>query len=133
VLVLDEETNARVKKLRDFAETPENYHLIGPGGTQASIPGDNPNFVTWLKDGFRVVFTITKADDGLWRQLSISVHPANKKYANPFAAFTIAKLFGFTGWDEKTEILPPDWLGRQETKVHAVMLAQRYIPHAKTD
>jgi hypothetical protein len=59
----------------------------------------------------------------VWRHLSISV--PGKNYPNPFAAFTIAALFGFTGWDEKTIEPPPEgWEIHVQLHEHCIVMAQ---------
>ena len=108
-LLIDGEAEAEVRRVLEFAEKAKNYYIIGPGGFSFQRPpGDDPRHVAHLRVGFRAVFSITKSPDGrLYRHLSISVDGG--KLPNPFAAYTIAKMFGFTGWDEKSEVPPAGW------------------------
>jgi hypothetical protein len=56
--------------------------------------------------------------------LTISV-PAQGLYSNVFAAFTIAELFGFTGWSGKRVIPPPPgWICAPNPAENCVVLAQ---------
>ena len=94
-LILDDKAKAAVQCLRDFAEKPANWYLIGPGGRSSFTPGDLPQYRVFL-GSYRCVFTWTRQHDGrLFRHLSISV--PSERYPNPIVAFEIAKLFGFTG------------------------------------
>lgn len=123
-LVIDETTIADVRRVLDFAGEPENYYLIGPGGFSfQKPPGDDPRHVAHLRVGFRVVFSFTRSPDRkLYRHLSISVD--SSKMANPFAAFTIATLFGFTDWDGRSEIPPKGWGLSVNKDEHCIVLAQ---------
>lgn len=71
-------------------------------------PGDNPAHVAEL-DTYRCVFSITRAENRTWRDLSISI-PRKGNYPNPYAAYSIAQMFGFTGWNERTVDVPDEWL-----------------------
>jgi hypothetical protein len=115
LLTIDAVAQAKIAHLIEHAE--EHHYHAGVDPT----PGDDPAFVIHL-DSYRVVFTLTEGHGKLWRQLSISV-PAQGKFPNPAAAFTIAQEFGFTGWDGKTwNRLPDNWLGKQEER--CIVLAQ---------
>jgi len=120
IRVLDEEAaKPKVKEVRDFAERAENHFIVGSN----FIPGDDPRYVCHL-DTFRCVFTISKTKDGgLWRHLSISV--PSKLLPNPYIAFTIAQLFGFTGWNgTSVKPLPHGWAGDVNRKDNCLVLAQ---------
>ena len=120
-LVIDEDARSRVRLVRDFAEKSENLYIVADGFSFQKPPGDDPRHVCELNT-FRCVFSITRAQGKLWRHLSISV--PSKNYPNPFAAFTIAELFGFTGWDGESTIPPRDWAGKVAEEEHAIALAQ---------
>jgi hypothetical protein len=126
-LLIDNETRAKVKLVLDFAEQPENYYIVGAGGFSFQRPpSDDDRHVTWIPVGFKCVFSMTRsvAEGKLYRHLSISV-PAAGKYPNPYAAYVIAELFGFTGWNQKAVIPPPvNWLMNVNKEEHCVMLAQ---------
>lgn len=123
ILLIDDAAKAEVQRVLDFAEMPENWYR--PGRT-AVIPGDDPRFVAHLTDGFRAVFTITKASDGLvLRHLSISID--GTKFPNIAAAFEIATMFGFNGWDGRTiDRLPDGWMAQVNEAEHCVVLGQPY-------
>jgi hypothetical protein len=60
-LVIDSDAKAAVAKIVNYAEKPEHWYLVGPGGRVApgSVPGDHPEHcLDW--SGFTCVFSITK-------------------------------------------------------------------------
>jgi Fe-S-cluster containining protein len=91
-LVIDGQAKAQVKEVLDFASKRENWWTLGQGA-----PGDRPEYVTELTH-FRCVYSVTLMDGKPHRHLSISV-PRN--IPHPTVAFTIAKMFGFTGGEEQ--------------------------------
>ena len=121
VLAIDETAHVKVAGVLDYAL--DRKHWYRPA-KDARVPGDDPRFVTHL-DTYRCVFTITETPAGPMRHLSISV-PAKELYPNVIAAFTIAEMFGFTGWDGKTPMPPPSWAGRVDRDDHCIVLAQAY-------
>jgi hypothetical protein len=118
-LLIDEQAKADVARVREWAEQP--VHFYRPG-IDSTVPGDLPEFRCFLHHGFRCVYTITESNGVRYRQLSISVTGDN--YPNPIAAYTIAHLFGFTGWDGKSDQPPESWMGAVNQKEHCVVLAQ---------
>jgi hypothetical protein len=121
-LVIDDVAKAKVAKVLAYAEEPRHFYVVGPGGKSwQKTPGDNPQHVAHL-DTFRCVFSITKSDGKTWRHLSISV--PSEKYPNPFAAYTIAEMFGFTGWDGKSQVIPAEWLAKISEEEHCIVIAQ---------
>lgn len=122
-LVIDDFAKAAVQRVVDFATLPENWYR--PGITSL-VPGEDPRFVAHLKDGFRAVFTISKFPDGLvLRHLSISVN--SDKLPHIAAAFTIAEMFGFSGWDGKTlHRIPDGWMSSVNKAENCVVLGQPY-------
>lgn len=128
-LVIDDTAKAKVAKVLTYAEEPRHHYFVGAGAKTWQIPpGDNPQHVAHL-DSFRCVFSITKADGETWRHLSISV--PSEKYPNPFAAYTIAEMFGFTGWDGKSIDFPAGWIGKVSEEEHCIVLGQAFarVPH----
>jgi hypothetical protein len=110
-LVIDDVAKRNVQLVLDYAQKPERYYRIGQDGLQKSDPpGNFAEYVAVLPDSYRCVFSYTKdeRDGKLWRHLSISV--PGSLYPNPYAAYTIAELFGFTGWDQKSSDFPDDWM-----------------------
>lgn len=119
-LVIDNVTKAEVKRVVDFATKPENlYDVTKP---ILKIPGDDYRYIAQLNT-FRCVFTITKGSGGFFRHLSVSVPSKD----NPIAVFMIAELFGFTGWDQRSDVPPNDWIAMPAIKPeeHCVVLLQR--------
>jgi hypothetical protein len=83
-------------------------------------PGDDKRFVAKL-DTYRAVFSFTHADGLVYRHLSISV--PGKDYPNPLAVFTIADLFGFTGWGGQS-YPAHGWMINVNENEHCIVLAQ---------
>jgi hypothetical protein len=116
-LLIDDEARAKAKKVVDYAKL-HPYYLPAAG----QVPGGNPNFVAKLNT-YRCVFTFTHSRGEVWRHLSISVPGEN--YPNPFAAWTIAELFGFTGWDGSSIGAPFGWIFNVNPKEHCIVIAQK--------
>ena len=70
---------------------------------------------------------MTVADGTLWRHFSISV--PGEKYPSPVAAFTVAELFGFTGWNGKSEKPSENWIIKVSEEEHCIIIAEREIKH----
>ncbi len=99
-LIIDGAVRARVAEVLDHAKT-HHYHP----NEDDTVPGDDDHFVAQL-DTFRVVFSFTHLNGRVFRHLSISV--PNGMLPHPIAAFMIAGLFGFTGWDESMGLEKPE-------------------------
>jgi len=116
-LMIDDDARAQVAGVISYAMD----HPYRPGG--GSIPGDDPGHVAML-DTYRCVFTFTHVGGRVLRHLTISL-PVPGKFANPIAAFMIAELFGFTGYDRAEPFKPaPDWLLDVKSDENCVMVAQ---------
>lgn len=114
-LLIDDKALADIARVIDYADK----HHYKPG---EFIPGNNPNYVCDLST-YHVVFTFTETVGILWRHISISV-PSNN-YPSTTAAFTIATLFGFVGWDVKTtDVIPEDWSADVSSEDKCVIFAQ---------
>jgi hypothetical protein len=124
VLIIDDEAKAEAQRVLDYALDPAHWYRPG---IDSKIPGNNPDYVARIRDGFRCVFTITRHGDGFtMRHLSISV-PGEDRYPNVAAAFMIAELFGFTGWDGKTiDRMPDGWMPGINRGEHCIALGQAY-------
>lgn len=126
VLVISEEAREHARRVKEFAERPENLYdpYTQPCGTKVAIPGDNPRHVAQF-NSFRAVFSITRSPEGkVFRHLSISI-PVRDRYPNPVAVCETAALFGFTGYDGKfTGRLPDGWLARVNEQEHCVVIGQ---------
>jgi hypothetical protein len=124
VLIIDEKAKALVRGVLDFSLQEENWY---EPGISPQAPGDNPRHLASL-DTCRCVFSITRASDGeLFRHLSVSVSPG-RYYLNPFAFYTIAQEFGFTGWDGKNINPPKDWSIDVNRENNCAVAIQRYQP-----
>jgi hypothetical protein len=98
-------------------------------GESALIPGDDPEHVIIVPDGFRCVFSYTRVPSGFYRDLSISI-PARGRFPNPLAAFTIAsQLFGFTGWDGSS--IPEGWAIQKDQDSDAIRIIQELRSESK--
>ncbi len=115
-LILDEEAKAKAAAVMAYAEA--HPYRPAPGLIPA---GDNPRFVANFAYGYRAVFTYTHSER-VWRHLSVSA--PNGKYLNPIAVFMIARLFGFTGWDGRSNQCPDDWGMWSNKDEHCVVLVQ---------
>ncbi|HVI10188.1 MAG TPA: hypothetical protein VND65_18000 [Candidatus Binatia bacterium] len=125
-LLIDSNVQAAIKVVRDFAERPENYYIVGAGGfTTQRPPGDDPRHVVHIPKGFRVVYSITKAtaEGGkLYRHISISVDSG--KWSNPIAAWMICDEFGFPGWTVSNGEVPAgNWIFHLDEQSRAVVVA----------
>jgi hypothetical protein len=122
-LLIDEKVLAAVMTVREHAEAPENLYVPGQS---PQPPGDDARHVVLIPVGFRCVFSITRrlADAGLYRHLTISVE-AGDRYPNEAAAFMLASMFGFTGWDERALRVPgADWKFGVNHDEHCVVVIQ---------
>jgi hypothetical protein len=123
MLVMDDMAKAKVKHVLDHALDPAHYYRPHK---DARVPGDDPRFVAHLDVGYRCVFTITEEPSGkIFRHLSISVD--GKDMPNPLAAYSIADMFGFTGWDGKSELPPRGWMLNVDKADHCIVLGQDYV------
>jgi hypothetical protein len=113
VLAINEETRAKVRAVLEFAA--HNFHR----------PGKNDARYAVMLDTFRCVFSYTQvgAPGTLYRHLSVSI--PSERYPSPFAFYTIAELFGFTGWDGQSERPPKDWMLRVDEDDHCLIAAQK--------
>jgi hypothetical protein len=115
-LVIDDAAKAKAARVLAHAE---GHHYF-PERTML-LPGDDERFVARFND-YRAVFSYTHSDGAVWRHLSISV-PARGKYPHMGAAFVIANLFGFTGWDRRTvDALPEGWLANVNEDDNCIIL-----------
>ncbi len=116
-LVIDDAARALAASVRAYADA--HPYRPGPG---VKPPGDNPEHVA-LINTFRVVYSLTEAGGQRFRHLSVSV--PGTKWPNPAVIWTIAELFGFTGWDQQAIDKPPDgWMMELDKVNRAVVVAQ---------
>lgn len=126
LLELDDAFKAECKRLREHAENPKHWYVLGKTDF---VPGDRPEYVIKTEFGYRLVFTITHAPDHKpepFRHLSISV--PGKNYPHPVAVWTIAHFLGFTGAtvqdDAATE--PGPWGIAIDEKEHCIVVQEPY-------
>lgn len=124
-LIIDDAMKAEVAEIIEYAR--EHHYVPGPG---VEPPGDNYHHVLETDYGYRCVFSFTEGHDVLYRDLSVSVYYPKKRsgharFPNEFAFYTLAELFGFTGWDGKTIMPPPEgWLMAKDIHYDAIRVAQ---------
>lgn len=121
-LELNDDQKAAVENLVKFASHPDNWYLIGH--SQWS-PGDRVEYCLHLNN-YRTVFTISKAEDKLYRHLSLSFN--GKAAMHPIIAFTIAAMFGFTNAKiRENDVVTepgPDWQVGINKKENSLILLQ---------
>lgn len=115
-LVIDEAAIRTVAAVRIYAEKPA--HVYRPGQTP---PGTIEGHVCQLNT-YRCVFSITEVESGAYRHLSISV--PGGAYPHPFACWTIAGLFGFSGWDGADVHPAASWQVAMHKDEHCIVIAQ---------
>jgi len=71
------------------------------------------------------VFTHTRVGHKVYRHLTVSV--PSEKFPNPIAAYSIAEMFGFVGWDGTSYGMPDGWQGATNQEEHCIVLAQEII------
>jgi hypothetical protein len=119
--------NDAVKKRIADIEAYAREHIYIPGETLP--PGDLPAQVLKTRFGYRAVFSYTRVHNGLYRDLSFSVGQPGK-YPNEFVTYTLAQLFGFTGWDGATIVPPPEsWMLAKDIHFEAIRIAQPIHEH----
>jgi hypothetical protein len=103
--IIDDQLKERVRSIEAYARA----HPYIPGETV--VPGDLPGHVLKTQFGHRAVFSYTRTP-------------------NEFVTYTLAQLFGFTGWDGKTISPPPvGWLLAKDPLWDAVRVVQELENH----
>jgi hypothetical protein len=116
--IVDDALKTRIAQIEAYARE----HPYIPGET--IVPGDLPGHVFKTPFGYRAVFSYTRTPQGLYRDFSFGVDEPGK-YPNEFVTFTLAQLFGFTGWDGKTISPPPvGWVLAKDPRWDAVRVVQ---------
>lgn len=80
VLVIDDFSKARIKRLREYAEnnpltTQDVLDTID--GKKGPI-GDDPNHVVHLFDNFRIVYSVEQQPEGTFKHISVSLKDTDK-------------------------------------------------------
>ena len=99
VLSIDDKVKAIIAKLVQYATDNKLELSTIEKIADGSLPaiGDDVNYVCYIPDGYRVVFTIEQQKDEKWyRHISISVNSKTKLPSIP-AAEMIMREFGFNG------------------------------------
>jgi hypothetical protein len=121
-IVIDAEARASIRKVRDYAGHPECVYRPGLG---VPPPGDNAAHCVMVNT-YRIVFSITEAEDRKFRHLSISV--PGKHYPNEFAVMMLAREFGFPGWNGTDGKFPPRWQVGVNKEEHCVIVVCELEP-----
>jgi hypothetical protein len=100
-LIIGPDEQATIAKVVAYATEPGHWYTPGPS---AAIPGDNPEYVAHVPDGFRCVFTFTQHEGKLFRHLTVSVN-AKDKYPSPEACVSLAREFGFTASGDELDLI----------------------------
>lgn len=112
-LILGPSELAAIAKVVEFAARPENHYRPFTGDNVP--PGDKESYILSLGlPGrlYRCVYSITAASNGqLFRHLSISIPGMESRSVapNPIACWTLARAYGFTGWDGVSQRPPSSW------------------------
>ncbi len=96
VLVIDDKSKEAIASVRKYAE--ENHIVITRDSLVVGIKivGDDPRYVCYINDGFRVVFSIEDQPSGSYKHISISVDD-DEKLPSISAFETIMREFGLIG------------------------------------
>lgn len=87
--------------------------------------GDDPNYIAYIEQGYRLVYSIEEQPRGWFRHLSVSVDNIEKA-PHPAAVELLMKEFGFKGsldyriWMEKNVVLSTG------IEVNAINILQEY-------
>jgi hypothetical protein len=125
-LVIDDVAKDKAAKIEAYARA----HPVIFKGCDTEVPGLNPNHWAWF-NSYRAVFSYTKVDPprgpAIFRHLSVSVAQGKRgALPNPVAVWALADLFGFTGWDGRSEALPDTWMADHHTEpVDHIVVIQR--------
>ena len=98
-LVIDQATRDEFTRVREFSD----LHRIRTGTLLRMMsgseppPGDDPNRVVELPQGWRIVYTVEEQPRGWMRHLSVSTDGRHEgKAPNPFAVALICRELGFS-------------------------------------
>lgn len=123
-LLIDDALREACSRLRAHAHDPAHWYRLGKSTV---VPGDMPEHVLSLPEGFRVVFSVTEAPEYRprpFRHLSVSVDGPN--YPHPIAVWTLADLLGFTGAEMTDAVVvgPGPWAMDIDKTEHCIVVQQ---------
>jgi hypothetical protein len=125
-LIIDEVARAKAQAIIEYAIA--HPYQPGPG---IKPPGDDPGH--WaMFNTFRVVFSFTYGTGSYapgepqqpMKFAHISISIPGGKWPNPIAVWSLCDLFGFTGWDGKSQEPPPGWLPHMDHQHRAIVVVQ---------
>lgn len=116
VLQIDESTVKDINKALDYADR-HHIDVVATMEGRADPAGDNPDYVTYIHDGFRVVYSIEYQPKAscLCKHLSVSVE--GKKLPAPIAVERILEAFKMKSLSDSISV----WI---EEEVGAVNVLQ---------
>jgi hypothetical protein len=128
LLVLSGNGKELAHEIALFAAMPEHWYRLGES---TWTPGERAGYVARI-DAYQCCFSYTLANGNLHRHLSISVN-RGKTLPHPFAFFTIASWFGFTGGKEHEGVVveaAEDWTwgANEKAPLPHVVLVQKIGP-----
>jgi hypothetical protein len=91
-LIIGPDEKQAIARVVAYATDREHWYCFAPG---AAVPGDSPEYVAHVPDGFRCVFTLTLTQGKVYRHLSVSVNGVDR-LPSPEACVALAIEFGFT-------------------------------------
>ena len=122
-LIIDGEALVAIAKVIEHAEANvvTRRRLLAAVEGLGSPVGDEEGHVCYLRDGYRVAFSIEDQIVGMARHISVSV-PEGKDYPNPRAISVIMNQFGFKETDltKKLSGLITVWLEEEVRAVNVI-------------
>ncbi len=117
VLEINSETEEDVVKVIEYAKEHKYTMAMSKLVNAGDLPpaGLDPNFLLYIHDGFRVIYSIEEQPSGWCHHISISVE-VDGKYPNEHAVQMILMLFNM--YDPKKEQLI--WLDKSSESVNAL-------------
>jgi len=98
LLQINDETNEDIAKVVKYANehkfTIDQMKLLMAGDIEP--PGDNPDYMLYINNGYRVVYSLEEQPIGWCHHISISVDK-EKKYPHGIATQMIMGAFGMDG------------------------------------
>ncbi len=126
-LVIDDDFRAEVMRVLEYASMPANYYVLA---TAKVPPGDVGEYLMRTGD-YKVVYSVTVAEGGMWRHMTVSLQRGDAEYPSPTAVFTIAHMFGFTGADVQDGFVTEPagtWRFNINRKDHCIVVVEALAP-----